>query len=188
MPQSDTSTAPLLHIGSAVAACPGVGRHCSNWLFEAVASSIASTRGSSGAVGSAKSNRMRRLPLYIAGSRRSSSGRYVCQTAPLWHAWSRSSAVFCRSRSRAGRPNDTPSGDGRQIVPRACPWKPLPDGTALCRNGSSATPASESLPAPDLVNLDCSLSKDVRITERASAQFRGEFFNALTAPTSARPE
>jgi outer membrane receptor protein involved in Fe transport len=85
------------------------------------------------------------------------------------------------------RPNLVP-GEPLYITSTAPPYRVAnPAAFAVPAAGAYGDAGRNILRAPGLTQLDLSLHKTTRVTERISAQFRAEFFNILNHPNFAAP-
>jgi hypothetical protein len=84
-------------------------------------------------------------------------------------------------------------GDANNTPPPPCTPGPsiFPSAAQVVADPALATYGTfrrNSLPGPDLVNLDMSISKTTAITERLKLEIRGDFFNILNHTEFANPD
>jgi hypothetical protein len=84
------------------------------------------------------------------------------------------------------RPSLNPSFSGPFILGQPTEWY-NPNAFILPPAGTYGTLGRGTFNGPGLAELDLSLFKNTAITERASLQFRAEFFNALNHPNFGTP-
>jgi hypothetical protein len=84
------------------------------------------------------------------------------------------------------RPSWNPNFSGPLIIGSPNEWF-NPNAFTLPTFGTWGNVGRETLTGPGLANLDLSLFKTMRITERANLQFRAEFFNLLNHPNFGTP-
>ena len=90
--------------------------------------------------------------------------------------------------SPAQRPDTKPGSNycGSTTLGKPTEWF-NPDIFTLPASGSYGDTPRNSMCGPALYDLDFSLLKETKLTERATLQFRGEFFNVLNHPNFAVP-
>jgi hypothetical protein len=90
--------------------------------------------------------------------------------------------------SPAQRPDTIPGSNycGSTTLGKPTEWF-NPDIFSLPASGTYGDTPRNSMCGPALYDLDFSMLKETKLTERATLQFRGEFFNILNHPNFAVP-
>ena len=84
------------------------------------------------------------------------------------------------------RPSWNPNFTGPVIVGRPNEWF-NPSAFVLPPAGTYGNVRRDALVGPGLLNLDMSLFKDTRVSEKMNVEFRAEFFNVLNHPNFGEP-
>jgi hypothetical protein len=84
------------------------------------------------------------------------------------------------------RPSSDPAFSGPVLLRRQTQWF-NPKAFALPQAGTFGNLGRGTLTGPGLANVDLSLLKNTRLSERTTLQFRSEFFNALNRANFGTP-